>query len=411
MSGLRLTLGLLPVLLALCGCQSLGHQCAAATAAGVDHSPCAWAGIYPTVVTPFSCDGIDVASLEAQLRHELAGGVHGLLVLGTIGEGEYANEAERAEVIRTAVRVAAGCKPVVAGIHTCDLGVAQSQLHQARQLGAAAVLVKYAGNPRACPGEVLGFMAALSDMKALPIFYYHYPSQTGLKLSARDVADILLLPGVVGIKESTLNLREVEEHLRLTRGHGKCFLSGTALNLTQFMKLGGHGAMCPEAVLRPGSVVQAWEAAQAGRWREARAIQRTLFEMLPILRGRSTSTLMTRTIFMAAQDHRVPLPMGSDHPQARLKYALNCLGVPTPTAVKCPLPPLSSKDKREVRRAVAQLRGMDDCNGLGHVAPVPLHACAAEDEAGILLTTGGIQPGPGAGLAPWGWLGAGAAGP
>ncbi len=120
---------------------------------------------------------------------------------------------------------------------------------------------------------------------------------------------------------------------------------------------------------------------------------------------------MTRTIFMAAQDHRVPLPMGSDHPQARLKYALNCLGVPTPTAVKCPLPPLSSKDKREVRRAVAQLRGMDDCNGLGHVAPVPLHACAAEDEAGILLTTGGIQPGPGAGLAPWGWLGAGAAGP
>src|SRR5262249_3453352 len=155
-----------------------------------------------------------------------------------------------------------------------------------------------------------------------------------LKLSAHDVAHILMLSEVVGIKESTLDLREVEQHMQLTCGQGKVFLTGTALNLTQFMKLGGHGAMCPEAVLLPGPTVQAYNAARSGGWHEARAIQSELFVMLPILRGRSMGTTFTRALFMTAQDHKVALPMGSDHPQARLKLALNCVGVPTPTAVK-----------------------------------------------------------------------------
>ena len=59
-------------------------------------APGGWAGIYPTVVTPLCECGVDTVSLERQLRHELAGGVHGLLVLGTIGEGQYARPDERA---------------------------------------------------------------------------------------------------------------------------------------------------------------------------------------------------------------------------------------------------------------------------------------------------------------------------
>src|SRR5689334_14649283 len=152
-------------------------------------APCPFAGIYPTVVTPFCDEGkIDVPALEHQLQYQLHGGVHGLLVLGTIGEGQYVNPEERAQLVATAVRVAGGAVPVVVGIHTCDLGVAQAQLLEAQGLGATAVLVKYAGNPQASGEEVLDFFTALTSLHALPVFYYHYPSQTGLKLSAADVA-------------------------------------------------------------------------------------------------------------------------------------------------------------------------------------------------------------------------------
>lgn len=399
---MRRFLACLPLLLVLTGCHTLHHR-----AGKPCEVSCKWAGIYPTVVAPFCCDGVDTESLEKQLRHELAGGVHGLLVLGTIGEGEYASDAERAQVISTAVRVAAGCVPVVVGVHTCDVGLAKDQIVQAKKLGADAVLVKYAGNPKASPAEVLGFMTALSDMNVLPIFYYHYPAQTKLKLSAPDVAHILMLPSVVGIKESTLDLREVAEHIRLTCGRGRVFLSGTALNLTQFMQLGGHGAMCPEAVLVPRPVVQMYNAARAGRHDEARALQKELFAVLPILRGRSLGTTLTRAVFLAAQDQRVPLPMGGDQPQARLKYALNCLGVPTPTAVKCPLPPLSARDQAAVSKAVGRLKQIDWSDVACPIPPVPLHACPAEDDGGFLLKTGGILLAPNAGRDGVGWQGDG----
>ncbi len=81
-----------------------------AAPAGCSCTP--WAGIYPTVVMPFCHDGrIDAASLERQIRFQVHGGVRGVLVLGTIGEGEYATLEERAQVIATAVRSDRAVRP------------------------------------------------------------------------------------------------------------------------------------------------------------------------------------------------------------------------------------------------------------------------------------------------------------
>jgi 4-hydroxy-tetrahydrodipicolinate synthase len=378
------------------GCTTLHkHGCGA----GPHVQPCPWAGIYPTVVTPFCDHGIDVKSLECQIHYELASGVQGLLLLGTIGEGQYVNFEERAQVITTAVQAVHGAVPIVVGIHCGDIDTAQAQLLQAKALGASAVLVKYLGHPHAPGPEVLGFIAALDELHALPIFYYHYPSQTGLYLSPGDIAAILGLPGVVGIKESTLDLKETKDHIALTCGQGKVFLSGTALNLTQFMDLGGNGAMCAEAVVMPGPTVHAYHAYLAGNHEEARAIQKELFVDLPILKDRSPPVPLARALFMTAQDHCHKLSMGHDHPQARIKAALNCLGVPTSPAVKCPLPPLTKRDDQKVRKAVKAMKAIDWCGVCLQVPPVPLHVCPCEngEDGGMFLQTGALQLGPGVG--------------
>ena len=76
---------------------------------------CPWAGIYPTVVTPFGDKGIDTQALKQQIDMQLRNNVHGLLVLGTIGEGRFASPVERAQVIAT-TRQQVGYKvPVVVG--------------------------------------------------------------------------------------------------------------------------------------------------------------------------------------------------------------------------------------------------------------------------------------------------------
>src|SRR3954468_7068546 len=245
-----------------------------------------WAGVYPTVLTPWNCDGtVDEASLEAQLRYELAGCVHGVLVLGSLGEGERASPEARAQVLAVTARTVAGCVPFVLGIHTCDLECAKLQMLQAKEAGAAAVLVKYKGNPHASGCQVLAFLQALSGCGALPIFYYHYPSDTGLKLSPAEVAAIVQLPNVAGAKISTLDLREFEAIAGRTKGCGKVYLSGTALNLTQFLDAGGHGAMCPEAVLLPAKSVCVYKLWCDGKHEAAREAQKELFVVSPVLRG------------------------------------------------------------------------------------------------------------------------------
>jgi 4-hydroxy-tetrahydrodipicolinate synthase len=348
-------------------------------------------------MTPFCGHGVDEQSLERQIRHEMAGGVHGLVVLGTLGEGQYVTPVERAQVIGSAVRTAGGAVPVIAGIHTGSIDEARAQLLQAQQLGASAVLVKYTDHPKASGQEVLGFYAALAEMNALPIFYYHYPSQTGLRLRPEEVAAIVNLPGVAGIKESTLDLREVQAHVRLTRDQGKVVLSSTALNLTQVLDLGGQGAMCVEAVLLPGPTVQAYTAYREGRREEARALQGELFALVPILRDRGGSPELSRRVFMTAQDHHLPIPLGKDHPEARLKAALNCLGIPTSPQVKSPLPPLTAKDQRRVARVVKALNAIDWGAVSLQVSPVPLQSEPDKEEGGMLLKTGAFFLGSGVG--------------
>ena len=321
---------------------------------------CPWAGVYPTVVVPF-CDqgGVDTAALEKQLRYQLDGGVHGLLVLGTLGEGMYVSPGERAQVIVTTARVAGRAVPIVVGIHTCNVESALAQMLQARDLGASAVLVKYLGNPHASAGEVLGFYASLSDAGILPIFYYHYPDQTGLELCPQDVAAVVSLPGVVGIKESTLDLPEIQEHIALTRSLGKVVLSSTVLNLTQVLESGGQGAMCPEAVVMPGPAARTYQAWIEGRPDEARALQKELFATAPIVLGNLTPVALERRRGHGGGGPQSAAAAGRRPATSPPQGGLTDLGVPTPVAVKYPLPPLSARDARRVARAVRRLQAID----------------------------------------------------
>jgi dihydrodipicolinate synthase/N-acetylneuraminate lyase len=368
--------------------------------------PCSpWAGIYPIVMTPFCDHGVDTAALELELRYQLHGGVHGFLLLGTFGEGEYTTMDERAQVIATAVRVAHGKMPVIVGIHTCRLDEATAQVMQAKELGASAVLVKYLGNPHAAVAEVFGFYSALCDLHALPIFYYHFPSETGLKLKAEEVAAIVNLDGMVGIKESSLNLPDEEAHIRLTH---KAVFTSTALNLTQILDMGGAGAMCPEAVLLPGPTVQTYDAYVHGHHDEARALQKELFATVPITSTRPTPPALARFVGMSAADHTMALPLKPECPQAQMKAALGCFGVPMSVEVKCPLPPLTEHERKKVEAAVNKLKAIDWTEPRFAVAPIPSETTT--ERPGYLLHTGAIQLGPWVGRNWWWWQGDGHSG-
>ncbi|HMP01274.1 MAG TPA: dihydrodipicolinate synthase family protein [Gemmatales bacterium] len=334
-----------------------GDPVAATSRCGTPCRP-AWAGIYPTVLTPWTCAGtVDLPALLAQVDYQLSGGVHGLLLLGTIGEGEVADHAERATVISAVHAHVQGRVPIIVGIHTADADVALAQMAQAVELGAAAVLVKY--TPGCCVRfpVVYEFYRRLALTQMIDLFIYYYPSQTGLELHPAEIAQLLRLPRVVGIKNSILDLQHVRKQIELTQRPDRAFLSGTALNLTQFQEAGGHGAMCPEAALLPGPTVAAWRTAyELGALDLARQQQRELFVVAPLLTRQPVSARTARCFTMFMQDAELAQTVGAEASPARLKYALGGLGIPMTPIVKPPLRQLGTLERVRIDSQMPAIR-------------------------------------------------------
>src|SRR5918998_4840033 len=94
-------------------------------------------GIIPAVVVPFAADGaIDVDALRANVTHLIDGGVHGLVVNGTMGEAGSLSTEERGLVIDTVVEHAGGRVPVTVGVSAGATAASLPYAEQARAAGA-----------------------------------------------------------------------------------------------------------------------------------------------------------------------------------------------------------------------------------------------------------------------------------
>ena len=99
-------------------------------------------GTWTAIVTPFQNDGsIDEDALRAHIQAQLDGGIDGLVPCGTTGETPTLSTQEYSLVVRTAVEMAGGNVPVIAGSGSNDTRKAVETTRLARELGADAALV------------------------------------------------------------------------------------------------------------------------------------------------------------------------------------------------------------------------------------------------------------------------------
>jgi len=317
-------------------------------------------GILPTVLTPYDADErIDAPALEAQVRYLLDAGVHGLVLMGSIGESPYLNDADREVVIRTTVAATAGRVPVLVGVTAESTVVAAEQLEQARRLGATAAIVCLPQYFNLKFDDVWRHFERLSKLDTLPILYYHYPAATRLTLKPSQVAELLAMPNVIGVKESSFDMLAIAERIKLTAKRDRVFLSGSELNLSQFMDLGGHGAISVGAVIMPRTAVAMYEAYQAGDKQKAQELQSQMFETMPLVKDVTAPVFLARAAFLQAIKQGLDVPVGIEPTQARLKAALAARGVPIRPIVRSPLPPLSERDKRTVEQVMQRIKQIE----------------------------------------------------
>ncbi len=161
-------------------------------------------GIIPPLITPLhSRDALDVAGLERLVEHVLAGGVHGLFVLGTTGEAPSLSYRLRRELIERVCRQVAGRVPVLVGITDTAFVEAVHLAQFAAEAGAQAlVLAPPYYFPNSQP-ELLEYVQHLAPELPLPLFLYNMPTHTKTIFDVETVRCAMEIPNIVGLKDSS----------------------------------------------------------------------------------------------------------------------------------------------------------------------------------------------------------------
>lgn len=157
-------------------------------------------GVYSILPTPFQEDGsIDLPSLERLIAFQLEAGVHGLSVLGFMGEAHKLSSAERRAVVRTTVAAAGGLVPVWAGVRAFGAAAAAEQAREAEELGAKAVFV--APPEVQEDGAIVSHYREVASSVGIPVSIHDYPESFHTVLSPALIARLASeIPGVRSIK-------------------------------------------------------------------------------------------------------------------------------------------------------------------------------------------------------------------
>jgi 4-hydroxy-tetrahydrodipicolinate synthase len=286
-------------------------------------------GIIPAVVVPFAeDDSIDVDALRANVTHLIDGGVHGLVVNGTMGEAGALSDDERGLVIDTVLGVADGRLPVTVGVSSASTAASRRYAEQARAAGAQGVMCLPPVLYRGTPEELAAHFAAVAEASGLPVMAYNNPEASGQDLMPEVIAEIAAaVPAVVAVKECSADARRIAELLGST--DIEILVGGDDWALEGFAA-GSTGWVSGVANIAPRECVELFDAVNDGRLPEARELYQRL---LPL--GRLDMTPWLVQYFKGAMDAvglvggptRPPrLPLGPEQ-QALLREAVDALGL------------------------------------------------------------------------------------
>lgn len=223
-------------------------------------------GIVPPMITPLAdYDALNVAGLERLIEHILDGGVHGLFILGTSGEAPSLSYRLRRELIQRTVHQVQGRVPVLVGVTDTSVAETVNLAQHAADAGAAAVVLATPYYFPAGQTELLDYLRRLVPRLPLPLLLYNMPMLTKVPFEPDTVRQVLDMPGVVGLKDSSGDMdyfRRVEE---ITRARPDwSLMMGPEHLLVDAIGAGGDGGVCGGANLYPRLFVELYQASAAG---------------------------------------------------------------------------------------------------------------------------------------------------
>ncbi|MEE8371121.1 MAG: 4-hydroxy-tetrahydrodipicolinate synthase [Sphingomonadales bacterium] len=230
-------------------------------------------GSITALITPFHDGELDREAFEFLVDWQIGEGVHGLVPCGTTGEAPTLSLEEHKWLVETAVRVAAGRVPVIAGCGSNSTAKAVAMARHAGEAGADGILVVTPYYNKPGPEGLFQHFKAVHDASQLPLIIYNIPGRSGIDMDVPTMARLNTeLPNVVGVKDATGDLARVPVQ-RSTLGKDFCQLSGEDGTAVGFNALGGQGCISVTANIAPSLTSAIQEACLEGDYSMALELQ------------------------------------------------------------------------------------------------------------------------------------------
>lgn len=292
-------------------------------------------GVIPPMVTPLTPDGsLDVRGVERLVEHIVAGGVHGLFLLGTTGEAPDLPYEVRRELVERACRQVAGRIPVLVGITDTVFSESLKLAKFAKSCGASALVAAppyyfAAGQP-----ELVDYYTRLADGIPLPLYLYNMPSQVKVMIEVKTVVELAKHPNVAGLKDSSGNIgyfNACRYHLRDRKDFA--ILIGPEEAMGEVVLMGASGGVAGGANLFPRTFVDIYDAAVAKDVDRVRELQERIMRVSSLIYG--------------VGHHNSSFVKG-------VKCALSLMGICS-DAMAAPREPFNAADRETIRCRLVEL--------------------------------------------------------
>ena len=241
-------------------------------------------GTYTVLVTPFTADGaaVDLPALERLVAFQVAGGIDGLIPLGSTGEFLSVSRDERTAIVQTVVRAAAGRVPVLVGTGAEDTREAVALSREAETLGAEGVLVIPPFYSVPTEDELYFHYKTIADAIGIPVMVYNNPATANVDLTPATLARLSTIEGCRYVKESTLDVTRVRDIIAAC-GDRMAVFAGVLGYESAWLGAIGWVAVCSNVAPRLSASM--FRAAAAGDRATALPLYRRLAPLLPWVGG------------------------------------------------------------------------------------------------------------------------------
>ena len=284
-------------------------------------------GSMVALITPMTPAGeVDESALKQLVEFHVDQGTDAIVAMGTTGESATLNFAEHIGVVRSVIQYANGRVPVIAGTGANSTSEAIELTEAAKVEGADACLLVTPYYNKPTQEGLFLHHRAIAEAVAIPQLLYNVPGRTACDMSVETTRRLAEIDNIIGIKDATGDMQRAREILECTPDDF-ILLSGDDATAVEFILLGGKGGISVTANVAPGKMHAMYQAALAGNRESAEAINRELMGL-------------HQTLFLEAN----PIPA---------KWAVWAMGM-CDQGIRLPLTWLSDEFHDQVRAAMTQ---------------------------------------------------------